>query len=164
MRGHVLGQGSAVGTYAEGALKGTQSPLTSPISHTMSNESITKVSDSDNPEGKMGQRYLASGVHVSLRKWEDEEPGEPKEPSARDYETAGYVLKGRAELHIGDQIAVLEPGDSWDRQPGRDAHPTGFSRRSAPSRRPRRPPKRTVGTSRSARRHNRERVPRNPSP
>ena len=79
----------------------------------MSNESITKVSDRGNPEGKMGQRYLASGVHVSLRKWEDEEPGEPKEPSARDYETAGYVLSGKAELHIGDQVAVLEPGDSW---------------------------------------------------
>ncbi len=79
----------------------------------MSNESITKVSASGNPEGKMGQRYLASGVHVSLRKWEDEEPDEPKEPSARDYETAGYVLKGRAELHIGDQVAILEPGDSW---------------------------------------------------
>jgi len=77
------------------------------------NESITKIKSTGNPTGKMGQEYLASGVHVSLRMWIDEEPGEPKEPSARDYETAGYVLSGRAELHIGDQMVVLEPGDSW---------------------------------------------------
>ena len=76
-------------------------------------ESITKVSDSGNPEGKMGQRYLASGVHVSLRKWEDEAPGEPKSPAARDYETVGYVLKGKAELHIGEDKVTLSPGDSW---------------------------------------------------
>lgn len=79
----------------------------------MSNQSITKVSSVDNPHGKMGQLYLASGVHVGLRKWADEPPCEPKEPTARDYETAGYVLSGRAELHIGDSRVMLEPGDSW---------------------------------------------------
>lgn len=79
----------------------------------MSNDSITKVSSTGHPTGAMGQEYLASGVHVSLRKWTDEEPSEPKEPSSRDYETAGYVLSGKAELHIGDQVVVLEPGDSW---------------------------------------------------
>lgn len=79
----------------------------------MSNQSITKVSSSGNPEGKMGQEYLASGVHVALRKWVDEEPGEPKEPTARDYETVGYVLAGRAELHIGESVVTLETGDSW---------------------------------------------------
>lgn len=79
----------------------------------MSNQSITKVSSSGNPEGAMGQEYLASGVHVSLRKWVDEQPGEPKEPSARDYETVGYVLSGKAELHIGPNVVVLEKGDSW---------------------------------------------------
>ena len=79
----------------------------------MSNQSITKVSSEGNPEGKMGQRYLASGVHVALRKWTDEQPGEPKEPSARDYETAGYVLAGKAELIVGESRVTLEPGDSW---------------------------------------------------
>ena len=79
----------------------------------MSNESITKVSSTDNPEGTMGQRYLASGVHVALRKWVDEQPGEPKEPSARDYETVGYVLSGKAELHVGESRVTLSPGDSW---------------------------------------------------
>ncbi|MGO8609554.1 cupin domain-containing protein, partial [Rhizobium johnstonii] len=39
--------------------------------------------------------------------------GEPKEPSARPYETVGYVLKGRAELHIEGQMVVLETGNSW---------------------------------------------------
>ena len=79
----------------------------------MSNQSVTKVSSTDNPEGSMGQRHLASGVHVSLRKWVDEQPGEPKEPSARDYETVGYVLAGKAELHVGESRVTLEPGDSW---------------------------------------------------
>lgn len=79
----------------------------------MGNESITKVSSSGNPKGKLGQEYLASGVHVSLRKWTDEAPSEPKEPTSRDYETAGYVLSGKAELHVGESVVVLEPGDSW---------------------------------------------------
>ena len=36
-----------------------------------------------------------------------------KEPRARDYETVGYVISGRAELHIEGQMVKLEPGDSW---------------------------------------------------
>ena len=79
----------------------------------MSDQSVTKVSSSGNPAGKMGQEYLASGVHVSLRKWVEEPPSEPKEPSARDYETVGYVLAGKAELHVGENVVTLEPGDSW---------------------------------------------------
>ena len=79
----------------------------------MSNESITKVSPVDNPMGKMGQEYLASGVHVALRKWTDEQPGEPKAPTSREYETVGYVLSGKAELHVGEDKVSLNPGDSW---------------------------------------------------
>jgi hypothetical protein len=33
-------------------------------------------------------RLCAAGVHLSMRLWEGEEPGEPKPVSARDYETA----------------------------------------------------------------------------
>ena len=33
--------------------------------------------------------------------------------SQRDYETVGYVINGRAELHLEGQKVVLEPGDSW---------------------------------------------------
>src|SRR5262249_23606035 len=65
------------------------------------------------PRGAMGQRYLASGVHVAMRLWEEEQPGGPKPPAARDYETVGYVIGGRAELHLEDQRILLEPGDSW---------------------------------------------------
>jgi quercetin dioxygenase-like cupin family protein len=65
------------------------------------------------PRGEMGQKYLASGIKVSMRLWEDEQPGEAKPPSARDYETVGYVIRGRAELHIEGQLLLLEKGDSW---------------------------------------------------
>ena len=48
-----------------------------------------------------------------MRLWEDEEPGKPKAATRRDYETVGYVISGRAELHIEGQMITLEPGDSW---------------------------------------------------
>ena len=104
-------KGAGIGN-CETPLKGTMIAGRSPYS-SMSNESITKVSDSGNPEGTMGQQYLASGVHVSLRKWTEEQPGEPKPPSSREYETVGYVLSGKAELHIGESKVTLGPGDSW---------------------------------------------------
>lgn len=79
----------------------------------MADTTITKVDSRFSPTGKEGEKYLASGVHVAMRLWEDEQPSEPKEPSARPYETVGYVLKGRAELHLEGQMVVLEPGNSW---------------------------------------------------
>ena len=48
-----------------------------------------------------------------MRMWEDEQPGEAKDAVAREYETVGYVIKGRAELEVEGQKVVLEPGDSW---------------------------------------------------
>ncbi|AKV00608.1 hypothetical protein AKJ09_07271 [Labilithrix luteola] len=33
--------------------------------------------------------------------------------SERDYEVVGYVLSGRAELHIEGQVVRLDPGDSY---------------------------------------------------
>lgn len=77
------------------------------------NTSITKVSGGAAPRGEMGQKYLASGITTAMRLWEDEPPGEAKDVTARDYETVGYVIKGRAELHIEGQTVILEPGDSW---------------------------------------------------
>jgi quercetin dioxygenase-like cupin family protein len=79
----------------------------------MSDTSVKKVDSTHSPKGQMGQKYLASGKSVSMRLWEDEQPDEPKAPSTRDYETVGYVIKGRAELHIEGQMLLLEPGDSW---------------------------------------------------
>jgi quercetin dioxygenase-like cupin family protein len=79
----------------------------------MGDTSVMKVSAHSSPKGEMGQKYLASGVRVSMRLWEDEPPGEAKPLSARDYETVGFVLKGRAELHLEGQKVILNPGDSW---------------------------------------------------
>jgi quercetin dioxygenase-like cupin family protein len=79
----------------------------------MGDTSVTKVNSQFSPQGAMGQKYLASGVHVAMRLWEEEPPSAPKAPSRRDYETVGYVINGRAELHLEGQKVVLEPGDSW---------------------------------------------------
>lgn len=73
---------------------------------------IKKVTSAHSPMGAMGQKYLVSGKRVSMRLWEREAPGE-EAAHARDYETVGYVIAGRAELEIAGQRLVLEPGDSW---------------------------------------------------
>ena len=36
-----------------------------------------------------------------------------KPMSSREYETVGYVIAGRAELHVEGQMVLLEAGDSW---------------------------------------------------
>lgn len=79
----------------------------------MGDASVMKVQSAHSPVGDHGQKYLASGVSISMRMWENEEPGDPKPVSARDYETVGFVLRGRAELHTEGQVIVLEEGDSW---------------------------------------------------
>lgn len=79
----------------------------------MADTSVKKVDSAYSPKGQLGQKYLASGKTVSMRLWEDEQPGEPKEPIAREYETVGYVIKGTAELHLEGQVVKLEPGNSW---------------------------------------------------
>jgi quercetin dioxygenase-like cupin family protein len=79
----------------------------------MGDTSVKKVQSKYSPEGETGQKYLASGIHVAMRLYENEQPGKDKPESARDYETVGFVIKGRAELHIEGQLILLEPGDSW---------------------------------------------------
>ncbi len=79
----------------------------------MADTSIKKVDSAYSPKGQLGQKYLASGKSLSMRLWEDEQPNEPKEPTAREYETVGYVIKGSAELHIEGQVVRLEVGNSW---------------------------------------------------
>jgi len=79
----------------------------------MGDKSITKVSSTTAPHGKGGQKYLAAGVRLSMRLWEREQPGEPKKASARDYETIGFVIEGKAELQLEGQVVLLEKGDSW---------------------------------------------------
>ncbi|UOQ74404.1 cupin domain-containing protein [Hymenobacter cellulosilyticus] len=79
----------------------------------MADTSITKIDSRFSPKGKDGEKYLASGIHVAMRLWENEEPAEAKEAVARPYETVGYVISGKAELHIEGQVVLLEPGNSW---------------------------------------------------
>jgi quercetin dioxygenase-like cupin family protein len=79
----------------------------------MPDKTITKVSSVHAPKGRFGQKYLASGIHISIRLWEHEPPGEAKSQTARDYETVGLVLEGKAELHIEGQLVLLEKGVSW---------------------------------------------------
>ncbi len=72
------------------------------------------VSTQDAETGNMGQKLLISGDKIALRMW-DEAPGDAASKSARSssYETAGYVIEGRAELTIAGKTIVLEPGISW---------------------------------------------------
>ena len=63
----------------------------------MGDSGISKIESRYSPRREMGQVYLASGESLSMRLWE-EHPGEPAEATAREYETVGYVIKGRAEL------------------------------------------------------------------
>ncbi|HEV8581275.1 MAG TPA: cupin domain-containing protein [Thermoanaerobaculia bacterium] len=79
----------------------------------MSDTTVTKVDSRHSPHGAMEQKYLASGVHVAMRLWEEEPTAGEKAESRRDYETVGYVIDGRAELHIEGQMVLLEAGDSW---------------------------------------------------
>ncbi len=79
----------------------------------MSDTSVSKVDSRFSPRNEEGAVQLASGVHVSMRMWRDEPPAEPKPTSARDYETVGYVIEGKAELQIAGQTLLLEAGNSW---------------------------------------------------
>ena len=79
----------------------------------MSDTTVKKISSANAPTGEMGQVYLTSGKRVSMRLWRDEQPGEEKPATRREYETVGYVIAGRAELVVEGQTLRLEPGDAW---------------------------------------------------
>lgn len=79
----------------------------------MGDTSIHKVQSKTSPKGEMGQKHLAVGVSMGMRIWENQGPTDDKPPRERAYETVGYVISGRAELHSEGQMVLLEPGDSW---------------------------------------------------
>lgn len=79
----------------------------------MSDTTIKKIDGTHSPTGPKGEKYLASGVGVSMRKWENESPSKDDPPHRNSYETVGYVINGRAELRSEGQTIILEPGDSW---------------------------------------------------
>jgi hypothetical protein len=61
----------------------------------MPDKSITKVNAAYSPTGRAGQKYLASGIQISMRLWEREEPSRAKPETARNYETVGFVIDGK---------------------------------------------------------------------
>jgi uncharacterized cupin superfamily protein len=79
----------------------------------MADTSVQKLNSRFSPRGEMGQKYLASGITMDMRLWDEAEPGDAKPAEARPYETLGYVVGGRAELHIEGSMVLLEPGDSY---------------------------------------------------
>ncbi|GAC1307388.1 MAG: cupin domain-containing protein [Vulcanimicrobiaceae bacterium] len=79
----------------------------------MKSTNAHKISSAAARPGDHGQLELAGGTSVAMRAWREEAPGEPKPPTTREYETVGYVLSGRAELHCGSETIVLSTGDSY---------------------------------------------------
>ncbi|WP_413160234.1 cupin domain-containing protein [Capilliphycus salinus ALCB114379] len=79
----------------------------------MVDKTVKKVSAEYSPQGEMDQKYLVSGRTMSMRLWENEQPHEEKPIVERDYETVGFVIKGKAELYLEGQKIILEKGDSW---------------------------------------------------
>ncbi len=73
----------------------------------------TKIVSSTRTPDASGQITLAAGHRTAMRMWRDEAPGTPKAPATREYETVGFVLSGRAVLHLGAERIELETGDSW---------------------------------------------------
>jgi quercetin dioxygenase-like cupin family protein len=74
---------------------------------------VIKVDGSTAPRGPEGEFELALGTSLAMRLWRDEPPQDTKPPRARDYETVGYVISGRATLELEGGTIELHPGDSW---------------------------------------------------
>jgi quercetin dioxygenase-like cupin family protein len=79
----------------------------------MGDTTVTKIDSAHSPHGPHGETYLASGVRVSMRLWEEEPGPATKQDTTRDYEVVGYVIAGRAELHTEGQVVTLAAGDSY---------------------------------------------------
>lgn len=78
----------------------------------MSN-SIEEIAKGQLTGSDSAKKILASGDNLGLRIWRNEEPTSDKDAHTSDYETVGYVLKGKAELHIEGEVTELNEGDSY---------------------------------------------------
>ena len=88
----------------------------------MPDTTITKVDSTHSPKGAAGQKYLACGKSMSMRLWENESAEKDQTDTKRDYETIGFVIKGKAELHLEGQMVLLNAGDSWVVPKGANHH------------------------------------------
>ena len=76
-------------------------------------ETAEEIAEGKLPETDEAKEIMASGEDVGLRIWRNEEPGTNKETHTSPYETVGYVLEGKAELHLEDKIIELSEGNSY---------------------------------------------------
>ncbi|MCB0124315.1 MAG: cupin domain-containing protein [Caldilineaceae bacterium] len=88
----------------------------------MADTTVKKIDSAHSPRGEMGQKYLAAGTGIALRLWDKVDAKQELGPHRRNYETVGYVIEGRAKLHLAGQIVTLAPGDSWVVPKGAEHH------------------------------------------
>ena len=81
--------------------------------HTIMSLKKNKIAKDKLPKSDDVKEILASGNNLGLRMWRNEEPGADKDLHRSAYETVGYVLKGKAELHIEGEVTELREGDSY---------------------------------------------------
>jgi quercetin dioxygenase-like cupin family protein len=79
----------------------------------MADTTVTKVDSRHSPHGPRGETYLAATPHVGMRLWDEQPTAGAKPAVRREYETVGYVIRGRAELVTEGQTVTLSAGDSW---------------------------------------------------
>ncbi len=68
-----------------------------------------KVAAATALRGSQGEKHLASGERMVMRF----QPPNAKAATMHEYEVLGFVIGGRAELHLDGQVILLEPNDSW---------------------------------------------------
>ena len=73
----------------------------------MPDTTIKKVEAGTSPRGEMGQKYLVAGKRDFDAPLGSRTRGKLKAPTARDYETVGYVISGSATLDLEGQTAQL---------------------------------------------------------
>ncbi len=78
----------------------------------MADHSVKKIDSSASPKGEMGQTYMVSGTSMAMRRW-SEPAGTEGDRHTRPYETVGYVIEGKVEVHVGDDVVTCGPGDSY---------------------------------------------------
>src|SRR5436189_304274 len=75
---------------------------------------VEQPADSGAPPEEDLPRCADGSMDVVTEASEESFPAsDPKSERRRDYETVGFVIRGRAELTVEGQLVHLEEGDSW---------------------------------------------------